>query len=79
MSFIFFFSVNIPSFLRDNPRLKHDYHFFLRIFLLFSGVIQGIEETDLLVFDGTCFFDESGMKEVNKPKLSLPSEHLNNR
>ena len=42
--------------------------FFLRIFLLISGVIQGIEETDLLVFDGICLSTESWIKEVNKSK-----------
>ena len=44
--------------------------FFLRIFLLISGVIQGIEETDLLVFDGICLSAESWIKEVNKSKFS---------
>ena len=29
--------------------------FLLRIFLLISGVIQGIVETDLLIFEGICF------------------------
>ena len=33
--------------------------FFLRIFNLISSVIQGIEETDLLVFDGICLSIES--------------------
>ena len=32
---------------------------YMRIFLLISGVIQGIEETDLLVFDGICLSAES--------------------
>ena len=36
--------------------------FFLRIFLLISGVIQETEETDLLVFDGICLSAESWMK-----------------
>ena len=44
--------------------------FFLRIFLLISGVIQGTEETDLLVFDGICLSAESWIKEVNKSKFS---------
>ena len=44
--------------------------FFLWIFLLISGVIQGIEETDLLVFEGICLSAESWMKEVNKSKFS---------
>ena len=44
--------------------------FFLQIFLLISGVIQGIEETDLLVFDGICLSTESWIKEVNKSKFS---------
>ena len=43
--------------------------FFLRIFLLTSCVIQGIEETDLLVFDGICLSAESWMKDVNKSKF----------
>ena len=46
--------------------------FFLQIFLLISGVIQGIEETDLLVFDGICLSAESWIKEVNKSKFSWP-------
>ena len=33
--------------------------FFLRIFLLISVVTKGIEETDLLVFDGICLSAES--------------------
>ena len=44
--------------------------FFLRIFLLISGVIHGIEATDLLVLDGICLSAESWMKEVNKSKFS---------
>ena len=39
--------------------------------LLISGVIQGIEETDLLVFDGIWLSAESWMKEVNKSKFFL--------
>ena len=54
--------------------------FFLRIFLLISGVNQEIEETDLLVFDGICLSAESWIKKVNKSKSSpvlneYPSDH----
>ena len=44
--------------------------FFLQIFLLISGIIQVIEETDLLVFNGICLSAESWIKEVNKSKFS---------
>ena len=39
--------------------LLHELHFFLRIFLLIAGVIQGTEETERLVFDGICLLAES--------------------
>ena len=44
--------------------------FFLRIFLLISGVIHGTEETERLVFDGMCLSAESWRKDVIRSKFS---------
>ena len=43
--------------------------FLLRIFILISGVTQGIKETDLLVFEGICLSAESRMNKIIKLKF----------
>ena len=44
----------LPVFL-----LSHELHYFVRIFILIAGVIQGTEETERLVFDGIFLSAES--------------------
>ena len=49
--------------------------FFLRIFLLISGVIHGIEETDLLVFDGICYPLSLEWKKITNQSSPVLNEY----
>ena len=82
---IYFFTSTLVSLLRDSNfdlcLLQLDVldlaraPFLLRNFLLISGVIQGTEEIDELVFDGLCFSShllQSLMHGGMRPQLFLP-------